>query len=56
MDVMEFTTKEAALTPPKRTAVTAEKLVPVMVTEVPLHAPEGVKLEIVGGGTVILTQ
>ena len=47
--VGETTVKEVAATPPKLTAVTPIKLVPVMVTVVPAAAETGVNEVIVGG-------
>ena len=49
MLVEEFTTNDAAATPPKLTAVTPVKFVPVIVTVVPVPADVGVNDEMVGG-------
>ena len=49
MEVLFTTKKELAAVPPKLTAVAPVRLVPVMVTVVPLPALLGVKALIVGG-------
>ena len=51
MDVALTTLNEAAAVPPKLTAVAPVKLVPVIVTVVPLPADVGVKELITGAGT-----
>ena len=50
IDVGEFTVKLNVLVPPKLTPVTAIKFVPVIVTDVPVVPPVGVKEVIVGTG------
>ena len=52
IDVLEFTTKEAAFTPPNSTAVTVEKFVPVMDTASPGQPLVGEKLVMVGTRTM----
>ena len=51
----EFTTKEAAGTPPKLTAVVPVKLLPLIVTLVPVAAAVGVNDWIKGTGEISLT-
>ena len=48
MEVALFTVKEAAATPPNRTAVAPLKFVPVITTAAPLEALLGLKLLMVG--------
>lgn len=50
MLVLESTVKDEAETPPKLTADASDKLVPVIVTDVPVKAVVGVKLVMVGAG------
>lgn len=52
-EVEEKTVKEAAAVPPKLTAIILERLVPVMITFVPVVADKGVKEEIVGAAVTI---
>ncbi len=53
MLVPETTEKEVAAVPPKLTADAPEKLVPVMVTDVPMAPLVGVKFVSVGGAEVV---
>ena len=54
--VAELTTKLAAAVPLKLTDVLPVKLVPAIITTVPARPPEGVKLLIVGLGTVVIEK
>ena len=55
--LVELTTVfDVAAVPPKLTAVAPEKLVPVMVTDVPLPAEVGVKEVMVGAGVAGATN
>jgi hypothetical protein len=53
MEVVLLTVKEAAATPPNRTAVAPLKFVPVITTVPPLEALLGLKLLIVGAAAEI---
>ena len=54
MLVVLTTENEVAAVPPKLTIVAPVKLVPVMVTVVPVHADAGVNEVMVGGGLICL--